>query len=956
MSKVKNEILACIGIAQMNDTSRDILMHYGVGHERGGHSGRYPWGSGEDAFQRMTDWNDRVNYLRKQKTMTENEIAKAVGCQTVGELRSYYSVSRNRIRAEAVGRAERLRSEGKSISEIGRLMDKNESTIRSLLSEASKAKMNTSLTTAEFLKEKVKERGMLDVTNGVNIDLGVSSSKFGDALTILQAEGYEVYPRRVPQVTNPGKYTTIKVLCPPGTPYKDAYKDAEIHSVTDYKAETDENGNDIFKSKKFRYPESMDSSRLQIRYAEEGGIERDGLIEIRPGVKDLSLGGSRYSQVRIMVDGTHYLKGMAVYADDLPDGVDIRFNTNKALGTPTEKVLKEIKRNKDGTPAENPFGSLIKEKGGQTEYIGDDGQKHLSLINKRSDEGDWDEWGKHLPSQFLVKQNYDLIKKQLSESIDIRKQEFDEIMTLTNPTVKQKLLNDFAQSVEGDATSLQCKGFPEQRWQAILPIASASERECYAPNYPNGTVLALIRYPHAGTFEIPIVTVNNNIAEAQRMMGSKAKDAIGINAKVAERLSGADFDGDTVMAVPCNTAGMPKISNREPLEELKGFDPKHEYPEIPGMKYMKYTDKHGDVKDSTQAEMGKITNLICDMQILGAPDDEVARAVKHSMVVIDAAKHKLNYKQSELDNDIKGLRKKWLLHYDEEGNPKGGAATIITRADRDMEVLKRRGQAWIDPETGKQQWERVNPKTGEIESKYVTETYTDAKGKEKVRTTKVSEMLEKRDPFSMISHMRSPKEILYANYAKDLLDMADRARKEAVNTPNLIRNPEAAKVYEKEAKSLIDQLRAAEANSPREHMAQLAANVEVQSKKNAEDGQLSKKEIAKLSQQALAKYRVEYGAHRHKILITEREWEAIQAGAISHTNLVGILKYADSDKVREYATPRSTPPLSAAVISRIKSLASNTTANHGAGYTYAQIAADLNLSVSTIKNALSGKE
>ena len=58
-------------------------------------------------------------------------------------------------------------------------------------------------------------------------------------------------------------------------------------------------------------------------------LDKDGVIEIRSGVDDLSLGDSHYAQVRILVDGNTYLKGMAVYSDDLPDGVDVMFNTNK---------------------------------------------------------------------------------------------------------------------------------------------------------------------------------------------------------------------------------------------------------------------------------------------------------------------------------------------------------------------------------------------------------------------------------------------------------------------------------------------------------------------------------------------------------------------------------------------------------------------------------------------------
>lgn len=59
------------------------------------------------------------------------------------------------------------------------------------------------------------------------------------------------------------------------------------------------------------------------------GVEKDGTVEIRRGVKDLDLGESHYAQVRILVDNDKYIKGMAFYSDDLPDGVDVVFNTNK---------------------------------------------------------------------------------------------------------------------------------------------------------------------------------------------------------------------------------------------------------------------------------------------------------------------------------------------------------------------------------------------------------------------------------------------------------------------------------------------------------------------------------------------------------------------------------------------------------------------------------------------------
>ena len=104
---------------------------------------------------------------------------------------------------------------------------------------------------------------------------------------------------------------------------------------------------------------------------------------------------------------------MAIYSDDLPPGVDVRFNTNKKKGTPTRDVLKKISQDPD-----NPFGSLIKA-GGQSYFIDKDGNRQLSLINKRAEEGDWGDWSDSLPSQFLSKQPQELIQKQLNLIIQL---------------------------------------------------------------------------------------------------------------------------------------------------------------------------------------------------------------------------------------------------------------------------------------------------------------------------------------------------------------------------------------------------------------------------------------------------------------------------------------------------------------------------------------------------------
>ena len=909
----------------------DELMHYGMPRR----SGRYPWGSGKDPYQHSGDFLSRVDELSK-KGLSEKDIADHFGL-TTSQLRIQKSLAKDERRTLEVDTAKGLRDKGYSLNEIAKMMGyNNDSSVRSLLNEHSEARMKEAKNTAEFLKKQVKEKGMIDVGTGVERELGISKEKLKEALYILELEGYNTFGGGVPQVNNPGKQTNLKVLCPPDTPYKtiiDAngkekkvssaiYDYENVHSITEY---TSHDSGKTFDT--FKYPASMDSKRLAIRYAEDGGIQKDGLIEIRRGVDDLNLGNSHYAQVRIMVDGTHYIKGMAVYSDDLPKGVDVMFNTNKTKDKSKMEVLKPIKDDPD-----NPFGSLIKA-GGQSYYTDKNGNKQLSLINKRAEEGDWGDWADKLPSQFLSKQNLQLVKQQLGMAAADKKAEFDEIMSLTNPTVKKALLKSFSDDCDSAAVHLQAAALPRQKYQVILPVPSLKDNEIYAPNYNDGETVALVRYPHGGLFEIPILTVNNRQADAKKMIGPNAKDAVCINSKIAERLSGADFDGDTVMVIP--TGGKVRISSKPPLKALEGFDPKMEYPERPGMKYMR----------NTQTEMGKISNLITDMTLLGANDDELARAVKHSMVVIDAEKHKLDYKKSEADNNIAALKKRYQGHTDENGNYKEGAGTLISRAKSQQSVLKRQGSPIIDPETGKQSWKVadeleydkkvVNKKTGEVTTKRVTKTQ---------RSTK---MAETDDAYTLVSKTRNPKELAYADYANQMKALANQARKVMVNTPDIKYNPDAKAKYSREVDSLNAKCNVALKNAPRERQAQTMANAIVQAKVK-DNPDMTAKEKKKAGQQALDKMRRQVGAKRELVNITDKEWEAIQAGAISTNKLKTILDNADMDRVKQLATPRSTLSLSPAKEARINSL-------RASGYTNAQIAQTLGVSTSTIIKYLNEK-
>lgn len=995
MSQVLNEMMAVL----MDD--EEALMHYGMPRR----SGRYPWGSGDDPYQHGKDFLSRVEELKKSGwTETPDNIKKEFGLTTT-QYRIEKKICKDERRMQDVARAKSLRDDGLNNSEIGRKMGVNESTVRSWFNEDAERRTSAAKNTAEALKKLVDEKGMIDVGTGVERELNISKEQLNTALYLLERDGYNTFKGGIPQATNPGQQTNQRVLCPPDTPYRvnekgqkvssAIYDYSKIHTIKDY---ISRDGGETLE-KKFHYPESMDSKRLMIRYKEDGGIDKDGVVELRRGVEDLSLGNSHYSQVRILVDGKKYIKGMAIYGEDkdFPPGVDVIFNTNKSKSVSKMDVLKDIKDDPD-----NPFGSAIKDadQGGQYWYTDSKtGKRKLGLINKRADEGDWDDWKDALPSQFLSKQSQSMAKKQLNLAKADKLAEYDEINSLTNPTIKKHLLKKFADNCDAAAVNLQAAALPGQKYHVIIPITSLKETEIYAPKYENGTKLALVRYPHGGTFEIPILTVNNKHPMAKKILGPDVLDAVGINSKVAERLSGADFDGDTVMCIPTHDkAGRVKITSTPPLKGLEGFDPKIEYAERPGMKYMK-DPKTG--KDATQMEMGKISNLITDMTLAGASQDELARAVRHSMVVIDAAKHKLDYKRSEQENNIAQLRKDYQIGYDKNGRIKyGGASTLISKASGETSVLKRQGEPkvnikgkdWYDPSKPEGAYvyktaddvyyplKKYNKDTGEwtirttdgkkvtynvndrdAVAKYTpvkrvredgTVEYTDKSGTIKYklgqRTQASTRMQEVDDAYDLVSPARHPMEIIYADYANSMKALANRARMEMMSTGKIEYSKTAKATYQAEVNSLMNKLNTALLNTTRERAAQRLANIEVQ-EKIAANPSMKNADIKKASQQAISKYRQEVGSvnrRERNIEITDREWEAIQAGAISENKLKQILDNTDIDKLRERATPRATTQLSTAKVNQIKAM--------NASYTIQEIADKLGISSSTVSKYLKG--
>jgi hypothetical protein len=850
--------------------------------------------------------------LRRQG-MTNTEIARGFGMTTT-EFRAKMSIAKNENKQADISQAQRLRDKGYSLVAIGERMGLNESSVRALLAPGAADKAQVLDATSSMLKRQVDEKGYIDI--GANVEhtlpgapgtdqrIGVSRGKLDLAIAKLREEGYGVHYVKMQQLGT-GHFTTVKVLAKPNTSYSEVFKNRyNIKQISEHS----EDGGRTYTLGMERPPTPIDSKRVKVNYAEEGGADADGVIYVRPGVEDVSLGGSNYAQVRINVDGTHFLKGMAVYKTDLPPGVDLVFNTNKTKAeAPTKhaamKPMKTIKVDgKEVIDQDNPFGATIMP-GGQR-----------GVMNIISEEGTWDKWSRTLSSQFLSKQNPKLAKQQLNMTFERKLVDLDDINSLTNDTVRRHLLNNFAEDADSSAVHLKAAALPRQANHVLLPVSSMKPSEIYAPNYDNGDRVVLIRHPHGGIFEIPELVVNNKNREAKQMLGSSAPDVVGINPRVAEKLSGADFDGDTVVVIRNNSG---QVRTAPSLEGLKGFDPRRTYPEVEGMTRM--------TSDTTQIEMGKISNLITDMTIKGANPNELARAVRHSMVVIDAEKHKLNYKQSAVDNGIRQLKEKY------QGGPRAGASTIISLAGSTTRVPERKQGFRVDPDTGK----KIYRETGA--------TYVDAKGRTAVREVEVNKLAETDDAHTLSSGFLI--EEIYADHSNRLKSLANKARRDAAQIKSTPASPSAKQAYANEVATLKSKLKIAEMNAPRERQAQIIGNAIV-AEKRAANPDMDRDELKKLRSQALAVARTRTGADKERIEITPSEWDAIQAHAVSNHMLTEILRHTDIEKIKEYATPRNKVSMTSAKAARAKSMAA-------LGYTQAEIAAQLGVSVSTITTVLS---
>lgn len=850
--------------------SDEELQHYGIKRR----SGRYPWGSGKDP-QRSRDFLSAVDSYRA-KGMSDKEIQATLGI-TSSQFRSGITIA-NEIRQQVMmDTFKSMKDRGLSNSEIARQTGTSEGTVRNYLKKGQTIMDQQVESTADILRKAVDNTGYLDVGAGVQQQLGISKEKLKAAKAELLEDGYyehEIYVRRL---NDPSKYTTVKTLTK--EPDLEVVKqNADKIRAPEYYSD---DGGRTYQG--LGPIKDISSKRVSIRYSEDGGEDMDGVIELRRGVKDLDMGDARYAQVRMSVDGTHYLKGMAMYSDDLPDGVDIRFNTNKSKSVPKMDVLKK----QDLDNPDNPFGATISRQKGA-----------LNIVNQ---EGDWENWSSTFSSQFLSKQPRSLVKERVDATYKNMFDEYNEIMSLTNPAVKKKLLESYADGLDSKSKHLKTLALPDTRGQVILPFPKMNPNEVYAPNYKNGDKLVLVRYPHGGTFELPELTVNNR-GPAGRVI-KNAKDAIGIHPSVAKKLSGADFDGDTVYTIKNNNK---KVKVSRSLKELENFDPNQ------------YAVDRVTIKPRTkQIEMGKVSNLITDMTIKGATEAELARAVKHSMVVIDSEKHKLDYKQSAIDNGISALKKKYQQHVSPvTGKQSTGASTLISRSKKGTEV------------------------GGEKVS------YIDKNGKKKTRVIG-AENVSLVDLFDDARKLSSGTAVenIYADYVNKTKKLATKARDSYSKIKPVKENKQAKMTYKNEVASLNSKLNTALMNAPRERQAQIMASNTYYKNRKAD---MTPDQNKKLKTQALLEARNRAGAKRENINITDKEWEAIQSGAISNYKLNQILNNTDLDKVKKLATPKEKKSISTGSLARAKSLL------RSGRYTQAEVAADLGVSVSTLNELLKG--
>jgi hypothetical protein len=327
----------------------------------------------------------------------------------------------------------------------------------------------------------------------------------------------------------------------------------------------------------------------------------------------------------------------------------------------------------------------------------------------------------------------------------------------------------------------------------------------------------------------------------------------------------------------------------------------------------------------------------------------------------------LDWRRSYSDNRIAELKEEF------QGGANRGAATIVSKASSDERVPIRRifnPDRDIDKETGQKIYRGTGDQQYKYKGQYVFKDkngdfyYKDKttgektavpadKVKASLRSEKSNKMTEAfnngGDAYDLVFDKNNRIERYYADYANKMKAMANEARKEYISTPNLKVNKSAKQVYAEEIQSLDRKLDKALQNAPRERQAQALAYSQLSKiRKYNPDIANDKDAMKKKRAQVIAEARIRTGALKRSdrnIEITDREWEAIQAHAVSNETLKKILRNTDSQKLKERAIPRNQKSVTAASLSRAKSLMRM-------GYTQEEAAEAIGVSVSTLNRAM----
>ena len=218
-------------------------------------------------------------------------------------------------------------------------------------------------------------------------------------------------------------------------------------------------------------------------------------------------------------------------------------------------------------------------------------------------------------------------------------------------------------------------------------------------------------------------------------------------------------------------------------------------------------------------------------------------------------------------------------------------------------------------------------------------------------------MADTSDAYTLITGEGHDMEKLGADYANTMKALANEARREARSTVTTKVNAQARQVYAKEVAELKADIVREKTNKPKERSAQAMSNGIVAAKlKEHPEWREDKDKVKKMKNQTLTECRRRAGANKKNVYVelNERKIEAMNAGALSSSNITKVINNCDKDKFKKLAMPRSTNALSKVDQLKIQHLIEASKGKKN-GYTIDEIAKLVGCSASTVKKYAKGK-